>query len=72
MFLSKKLKRPAMTREEADAIINKAKTEEPLQLEKGDIPAMIFAALIVFLPFVLAIGGSMVLLWFLIFYMWGG
>jgi dihydroxyacid dehydratase/phosphogluconate dehydratase len=72
MFLSKKLKRPRMTREEADAIIERAKTEAPLELEKGDIPAMMLAAVIVFLPFILVLGGSMVFLWWFIFHVWAG
>ena len=70
MFLGK-LKRPKMTKEEANAIIERSKTEEPLDLEKGDLLAMILAALSVFLPFVLAIGGSLLLLWWLIFNVWG-
>ena len=70
MLLSKKLRRK-FTRKDADEIIERAKTEEPLELEKGDIPAMILAALVVFLPFVLALGGVMILLWYFIFFVWG-
>jgi len=70
MFLSKKHKRPKMTREEADAIIERSKTEEPLELEKGDIKAMILAAFIVFLPFVLAFSGALGLLYWFIFHVW--
>ena len=70
MLLSRKLRRK-FTRKDADEIIERAKTEEPLELEKGDIPAMILAALMVFLPFVLALGGAMILLWFFIFFVWG-
>ena len=71
MFLGK-LKRPKMTREEANAIIERSKTEEPLNLEKGDLLAMVLAAIKVFLPFVLAIGGSLIFLWWLIFHVWMG
>ena len=70
MFLSKKLKRSKLTREEADAIIKKAEDEEPLELEKGDLKAIILATIIVFVPFLLAIGGGMLLLWLFIFRVW--
>jgi len=56
----------------ADEIIERSKTEEPLELEKGDIPAMILAALIVFLPFVLAISGVMIVVGLLFIFVWGG
>jgi len=72
MFLSKKHKRPKMTREEADAIIEKSRSEEPLELEKGDMPAIIIAVTKVFLPFVLAMGGSLFFVWWLIFHVIGG
>jgi len=72
MFLSRKLKRPKMTSEEMDAIIERAKTEPPLELEKGDLKAMIIAAFIVFFPFVLVFSGSLILIYWLIFYVWGG
>jgi len=71
MFLGK-LKRPKMTRAEADAIIEKSKSEAPLELEKGDIKAMILAAIIVFLPFILVFSGVLGLLWWFIFHVWGG
>ena len=71
MFSGKK-KRSRMTREQADAIIEKAKTEEPLELEKGDKLAMFFAALIVFVPFVLLLSGVLVFVWWFIFHVWGG
>jgi hypothetical protein len=71
MILSRKYKRPKMTAEEADAIIEKSRTEEPLQLEKGDIKAMILAAFIVFLPVILAVSGALGLLYWFIFYVWG-
>ena len=71
MFLGNR-KRPRMTREEADAIIEKAKSEAPLELEKGDKLAMFLAALAVFLPFILVISGVFVLFWWLIFRVWGG
>jgi len=69
MFLGK-LKRK-MTREEADAIIERAKTEAPLELEKGDLKAMMLAAFIVFVPFLLAFVGAFVLLYLFIFRVWG-
>ena len=71
MFLPKKYKRPRMTRAEADAIIERSKTEEPLDLEKGDLKAMILAAFIVFLPFVLGISGAFAFLYWFIFNVWG-
>ena len=71
MLLPKKMKRK-FTRKDADEIIERSKTEAPLELEKGDIPAMILAAIMVFLPFVLALGGAMILLWLFIFFVWGG
>ena len=69
MFLGKYKRR--MTRAEADAIIERAKTEEPLKVEKGDRLAMFLAALIVFVPVVLAIIGVLVFAWWFIFYVWG-
>ena len=69
MFLGKLKKR--FTREDADAIIKKAETEESLELEKGDMLAIILAAITVFAPFVLALGGAMVLLWWFIMNVWG-
>ena len=71
MFLGK-LKRKKMTREEANAIIKRAKTEEPLELEKGDLLAMVLAAIIVFVPFILVFSGVLVLAWWFIFRVWGG
>jgi hypothetical protein len=71
MFLGK-LKRPRMRREEADAIIERARTEEPLDLEKGDLKAIILAAFIVFVPFVLLIAGSWAFLWWFVFRVLGG
>ena len=66
------MKRPRMTRAEADAIIEKAKTEAPLELEKGDLGAMIVAAIIVFMPFILLFSGVMLLAWWLVFGVLGG
>jgi len=70
MFLGK-LKRKRMTRQEADAIIARSKTEAPLELEKGDLLAMFLAALKVFLPFVAALSGVFIFVWWFIFYVWG-
>ncbi|MCL2603182.1 MAG: hypothetical protein FWD90_01730 [Defluviitaleaceae bacterium] len=71
MFLSKKFKR-GMTREQADAIIEKSRTEEPLELEKGDLPAMIIAAFVVFFPFVLVFCGILGFIYWFIFHVWAG
>ena len=71
MLLPKRLKRK-FTRKDANEIIERSKTEAPLELEKGDIPAMVLAAIMVFLPFVLALSGVILLLWLLIFVVWGG
>jgi len=65
MFLGKLKKR--FTREDADAIIERAKTEAPLELEKGDLPAMFIAAFLVFAPFVLAFAAVFVIVWFIFF-----
>ena len=70
MFLGKH-KRRKMTREEADAIIERAKTEAPLELEKGDLLAMFLAALVVFVPVLLALAGAFAFLWWFIFFIWG-
>ena len=72
MLLSKKIKRPRMTRKEADAIIEKSRSEPSLELEKGDIKAMIIAGIVVFLPFVLAFAGALGFLYWFIFFVWGG
>ena len=73
MFFGKKIKkRHRMTRAEANDIIEKAKTEAPLELEKGDLLAMIIAAFVVFAPVLLAIIGSLVGVWWFIFYVWAG
>jgi len=71
MFLGK-LKRSKMTRDEADAIFEKAKTEEPLELEKNDLKAMIIAAIIVFVPFILLFSGVLFFAWWFFFRVWGG
>jgi len=70
MFLSKKMKRSRMTREEANAIIEKSKTEAPLELEENDLKAMIIAAIVVFAPFVLAFAGVFYFLYWFIFNVW--
>jgi len=72
MFLSRKMKRPKMTNEEMNAILEKAKTEPPLELEKGDLKAMIIAAFIVFFPFILVFAGTLIFLYWFIFNVWGG
>jgi hypothetical protein len=71
MLLPRRLKRK-FTRKDANEIIDRSKTDAPLELEKGDIPAMVLAAIMVFLPFVLALSGVILLLWLLIFVVWGG
>jgi len=71
LFLNSR-KRKGMTREEADAIINKSKTEAPLELEKGDLPAILMAAFIVFVPFLLAFGAAFGIVWWLMFRVIGG
>jgi len=65
------MKRTPMTREEADAIIEKSKSEPPLELEKNDLKAMIMAAFIVFIPFILALTVPLYLLYWFIFNVWG-
>jgi hypothetical protein len=69
MFLRKNQKR-TMTRKEADAIIERSKTEEPLEMEKGDLKAIMIAAFMVFAPFVIAFGGALWLLYLFIFNVW--
>jgi len=61
MFLLPKNLKKRMTRQDADEILERAKDEEPLELEKGDLKAIILAAIIVFVPFVLVIIGAMLL-----------
>ena len=70
MLLGKRKRR--MTSEEQDAILERAKDEAPLELEKGDKLAMFFAALIVFVPFLLAMSGVLFLVWLFIVFVWGG
>jgi len=69
MFLGK-FKRPRMTSTEAKAIIEKSKSEAPLELEKGDLKAMLLAAIIVFVPFIAAFAGALGLLHWFIFNVW--
>ncbi|MDR2168420.1 MAG: hypothetical protein LBE35_11330 [Clostridiales bacterium] len=59
-------KKRGLSREEQNAILERAKTEEPLELEKGDLLAIMLAAVRVFLPFVLAMAGVLLLVYFLI------
>ena len=65
-------KRKRMTAAEAQSIWERSRNEEPLELEKNDLKAIILAALIVFIPFVLAFGGMLLLVWWFIIYVWGG
>jgi len=65
-------KRKRMTAEEAQAIWERTKGEEPLELERNDLKAIILAALVVFIPFVLAFGGVLLLIWWFIMFVWGG
>ena len=70
MFLPKSKKR-GMTKAQANAIIERSKTEAPLELEKGDMPAIILAAFAVFGPFVLGFGGALFLMYLFITALWG-
>jgi len=70
MFLSRVMKRNKMTRAQADAILERAKTEEPLELEKGDFTAMLIAAFIVFMPILLGIAAVLGFVYFFIFHIW--
>jgi uncharacterized membrane protein len=72
MFLPKKMKRSRMTSEEAKAIMERAKTEAPLELEKGDLTAMILAAFVVFMPVVLLFCGALYFAYWFLFNVWGG
>jgi len=72
MLLSRKMKRTRMTLKEADAIIEKSKTEQPLELEKGDVKAIILAGVVVFVPFLMIVAGSLGFLYWFIFFVWGG
>jgi len=69
MFLRKDQKK-RMTREQANEILERAKTEEPLDLEKGDMMAIILAALKVFVPFILLFAGAILFVWWLIVFVW--
>ncbi|MCL2168851.1 MAG: hypothetical protein FWB74_02360 [Defluviitaleaceae bacterium] len=68
MFVPKKRKK-GLSREDQNAILERARTEEPLELEKGDMLAIILAAFKVFLPFVLGIAGFLILIAWL-FMLW--
>jgi len=70
MFLRREQKK-RMTRQQANEILERAKTEEPLELEKGDLLAMILAALKVFVPIIVIFSGALILLWWFIFSVWG-
>jgi len=61
-----------MTLAEADAIIERSKTEPPLELEKGDLKAIFLAAIIVFVPFLLVFFGALVFLFWLFLRVAGG
>ena len=67
-----KYKRKRMTLAEADAIIERSKTEPPLELEKGDLKAIFLAAIIVFVPFLLVFFGALVFLFWLFLRVAGG
>jgi len=70
MFWGKN-KRRRMTRAEADAIIERSRSEKSLELEKGDRLAMLIAAFVVFVPVVLALAGVLGFAWWFIFHVWG-
>ena len=70
MLMSKMMKKNRMTRERADEIIEKSKSEPPLELEKGDLPAILLAAFITFTPFILVLGGAMWFVYWFIFNVW--
>jgi len=61
MFLLPRNLKKRMTRKEADEIIERSKDEAPLELEKGDLKAIILAAIIVFVPFILILTGTLLL-----------
>ena len=65
-------KRRRMTAAEADAIWERTRGEEPLELEKNDLRAIILASLAVFVPFVLAFSGLLFFVWVFIIFIWGG
>lgn len=54
------------TRARIREIEERARHEESLELEKGDIPAMIIAALMVFIPFLIFFCGALLLLWWFV------
>jgi len=60
-----------MTRAQADAILERTKNEEPLELEKNDLLAIIMAAFAVFVPFILILAGIMIGAWWFITMVWG-
>ena len=70
MLLSRMMRRRKMSRAQADAILERAKTEEPLELEKGDFTAMLIAAFIVFMPVLLGIAAVLGFLYFFVFHIW--
>ena len=62
MFLRKNQKRSL----DVDAVLKQARDEDSLELEKGDMKAMILAAFAVFMPFALLFVGGLALVVFLI------
>ena len=48
-------------------IEDRTKNEEPLELEKGDLKAIVLAAFATLMPIALAMGGAMLLVyWFMV------
>ena len=66
MFFNKKAKKV----QDTEALEEKHKNmeqEEPLKLEKKDIPALIIAAIVVFLPVLILMVAGILLLFYLFF-----
>jgi len=55
------------SRAKSEKIIEKTKTEAPLELEKGDLKAIIIAAFITLFPIVLVFAGILGLAYWLLF-----
>ncbi|MBQ6464974.1 MAG: hypothetical protein IJJ43_01735 [Oscillospiraceae bacterium] len=51
---------------EADEKLQAFREEEKLELEKGDLPAMILSAMLVFGPIILVLCGLLTVFWFLL------
>ena len=60
------LRRDQKRKIDVKAIEQRVKSEDSLDLEKGDLPAIFIAAFAVFMPFVLGLSGVLVLMYWIL------